>query len=158
MLTQTDIHGNSLPNVLIQVLWSVWPDAEDQIIVAVKLLTALLFLPFYLNRLWGARENPLRASFDVILFYLLFVGFQFMPWYLTWLMIPAALLSDPLRRRAAVALCAMAPLVYVPFGWQWARDSLPVWEWPSWPPCHCWQSVSGLALGRGKAVEFGDRT
>jgi hypothetical protein len=108
-------------------LWTVWPDAADQIVLAVKLLTALIFVPFYLNRLWSARENPLRASFDVILFYLLFVGFQFMPWYLTWLMVPAALLSDPLRRRATVVLCAMAPLLYFPFGWQWARDNLPAW-------------------------------
>jgi hypothetical protein len=127
VLAQTDIHGNSLPNVLIQVLWSVWPDMADQIVLGVKLLTALIFVPFYLNRLWNAREDPFRASYDVVLFYLLFVGFQFMPWYLTWLMVPAALLSDPLRRRAALALCAMAPLLYFPFGWQWPRDNLPVW-------------------------------
>jgi hypothetical protein len=77
--------------------------------------------------LWAARRRPVRASFDVMLFYLLFVGFQFMPWYLTWLMIPAALLAGPVRQRLAMALSALAPLLYLPFGWQWARENLPAW-------------------------------
>jgi hypothetical protein len=117
-------------------LWSVWPDARRQVILGVKSLTALVFVPFCLSRMWAARHgvpgrrgwgDPLRASFDVTLFYLLFVGFQFWPWYLTWLMVPAALLADSLRRRQTVVLCVMAPLLYFPFGWQWARSDLPTW-------------------------------
>jgi hypothetical protein len=62
-----------------------------------------------------------------MLFYFLFVGFQFMPWYMAWLAAPAALLTAPedtARRRMVFALCAAAPLIYFPFGWQWARDTL----------------------------------
>ena len=127
LLAQSDIHGNSLPNLLIWLLWSVWPQARDQIVEAVKLGTALVFFPFYLYQLSISRRNPLRAGFDVMLFYLLFVGFQFMPWYVIWLMIPAALLIDPLRRGVALVLSVAAPLLYFPFGWQWARQHLPAW-------------------------------
>ena len=127
LLAQGDIHGNSLPNLLIQALWSVWPDATDQIVTGAKFVTVLIFAPFYLSQLWVARKDLVRASFDVMLFYLLFVGFQFMPWYLAWLLVPAALLSDPLRRRLVTVLCVTAPLLYFPFGWQWARSQLPVW-------------------------------
>ena len=65
-----------------------------------------------------------------MLFYLLFVGFQFWPWYLTWLLVPAALLpaADNWRRRLALVLCASTPLLYFPFGWQWARQNLPPWS------------------------------
>jgi hypothetical protein len=125
--TQRDIHGNSLPNLLIQFLWSLRPDARQDIVAGVALLTTLIFLPFYVRRLWKARTEPLRASYDVMLFYLLFVGLQFMPWYLAWLLVPAALVPDLWRRRLAVALCAMTPLLYFPFGWRWARHNLPVW-------------------------------
>jgi hypothetical protein len=127
VLVQSDIHGNSLPNLLIQAVWSLWPAAGDQIVAGVKWLAVSVVAPFYLIQLWVARKRPVRASFDVVLFYLLFVSFQFWPWYLTWLMVPAALLSDPLRQRLAIALCAMAPLLYFPFGWQWARSDLPGW-------------------------------
>jgi hypothetical protein len=124
---QSDIHGNSLPNLLVWVLWDFWPQAGAQIVQGVKLLTGLVFAPFYLWQLWLARREPIHAAFDVMLFYLLFVGFQFMPWYVTWLMIPAALLADSLRRRVALALSVAAPLLYFPFGWQWATAHLPNW-------------------------------
>ena len=70
----------------------------------VKLATVLVFAPFYLVQYCVSRSARLaedrqrdaglfRASFDVMLFYLLFVGFQFWPWYLAWLMVPAALVE-----------------------------------------------------------------
>jgi hypothetical protein len=127
LLAQSNIHGNSLPNLLIWLLWSAWPQAKAQIIEGVKWATALAFAPFYALQLWVARLHPLQASFDMMLFYLLFVGFQFMPWYVTWLMVPAALLIDPLRRRLAVILSILSPLLYLPFGWQWAKAHLPIW-------------------------------
>jgi hypothetical protein len=129
LLAQSDIHGNSLPSLLIWLLWSVWPQAGHQIIEGVKLGTALVFAPFYLLQLGVSRREPLRASFDVIFFYLLFVGLQFMPWYVTWLMVPAALLIDPFRRHLAILLCIVAPLLYMPFGWQWAQEHLPISLW-----------------------------
>jgi hypothetical protein len=153
LLAQSDIHGNSLPNLLIQILWSLWPRAQGQIVEGVKLLTFLAFAPFYGWTLWGVwRAVPgpqppspqvgaesrrqgswdsfMRPSFDVMAFYLFFVGLQFWPWYLTWLMVPAALLVEPafsLRRLGMILLCAMAPLLYFPFGWQWATGRLPAW-------------------------------
>jgi Gpi18-like mannosyltransferase len=139
VLNQSDIHGNSLPSVLILTLWTLWPEAQAGIIQGVKLFTILAFAPFYVWQLWrvwhsgnrsGALDALARACFDIMLFYLLFVGFQFWPWYLTWLMVPAALLYDPafgLRRCLVLVLCALSPLLYFPFGWQWARHRLPVW-------------------------------
>ncbi len=130
LLAQSDIHGNSLPNLLIRGLAGVWPQANAQIVQGVKLLTALAFAPFYLSRLWSARHDLVRSCFDVMLFYLLFVGFQFMPWYVTWLMVPAALIAGPTlgpRRSAAVVLCLLALLLYFPFGWQWVMYHLPAW-------------------------------
>jgi alpha-1,6-mannosyltransferase len=127
LLAQSNIHDNSLPNLLIVALGSIWPPAQYQIVQGVKLAAALLFAPFYLARLFVARRDLPRAAFDVMLFYLLFVGLQFMPWYVTWLLVPAALAVDALRRRLAVLLCLGAPLLYLPFGWQWAREHLPLW-------------------------------
>jgi hypothetical protein len=124
---QSNIHGNSLPNLLIWLLWSAWPGAQAQIVEGVKWGTAVAFTPFYVFQLGVARRQPVRASFDVMLFYLLFVGFQFMPWYVTWLMVPAGLLVDPLRRRLALILSFLAPWLYLPFGWQWAKGHLPGW-------------------------------
>jgi hypothetical protein len=71
-----------------------------------------------------------RVSFDIMLFYLLFVGFQFWPWYLAWLVAPAALLDEEAfspRRIVTLALCVSAPLLYFPFGWQWLRMNFPIW-------------------------------
>lgn len=139
VLAQSDIYGNSLPSLLIWMLRSVWPAFHEQIVQGVKLFTVLAFAPFYLWQLWKVwRPGPERGSwgnlvcvtFDVILFYLLFVGFQFWPWYLAWLMVPAALLREPafsVRRTLTIILCVMVPLLYFPFGWQWARDQLPAW-------------------------------
>ncbi len=131
LLMQSDIHGNSLPNLLIQAFSNLWPEAGERIVQGVKLLTILAFVPFYLNRLRLARRDLMRACFDVILFYLFFVGLQFMPWYVTWLLVPAALIAGPApdrRRSVALILCLLAPLLYFPFGWQWARDHLLDWE------------------------------
>jgi hypothetical protein len=127
VLTQSDIHGNSLPSLLVWIVWSLWHEAKEPIVQGVKLLTAVVFAPFYAWQLWLSRRDLLRASFDVMLFYLFFVGFQFMPWYLTWLMTPAALLPDSLRRRTTLILCVAATLLYFPFGWQLARTYLPIW-------------------------------
>jgi hypothetical protein len=157
LLMQSNIHGNSLPNLLIQAMGSLWPGAQDQIVQGVKLLTALAFAPFYGWQLWviwrasfsphsQARRSQVEgmaegnagrgweklvcASLDVMLFYLFFVGFQFWPWYLTWLVVPAALLAEPAfsrRHLATIALCILAPLLYFPFGWRWATDHLPAW-------------------------------
>jgi hypothetical protein len=157
LLAQSDIHGNSVPNLLIQALASLWPGAQGQIVAGIKLSTALAFAPFYGWQLWvvwraslpphspahssqpegvvaasegRGWEKLVRASFDVMIFYLLFAGFQFWPWYLTWLMVPAALLVEPpfgLRHLATIALCVTAPLLYFPFGWRWATQRLPAW-------------------------------
>jgi hypothetical protein len=153
LLTQSDIHGNSLPSLLIWGLWSALPGSERQVVQGVKLLTAVLLALFYLwqlGRIWlgvsrpasmgdgkvrGSLQGLVRASFDVMLFYLLFVGFQFWPWYLTWIMIPAAVLCEPafsIRRMLALVLGAGSLLLYFPFGWEWARS-----RWPGW----------GMALG-----------
>jgi hypothetical protein len=152
LLIQSDIHGNTLPNLLIWSIWSVWPHAREPIVQGVKAFTVLLFVPFYawqLLRVWRSGTSPrsmperregmvwsrlVRASFDVMLFYLLFVGFQFWPWYLTWLMVPAALLNEGQlgrkvlvpRRLLTILLCVAAPLLYFPFGWRWFRTNLPV--------------------------------
>jgi alpha-1,6-mannosyltransferase len=145
---QSNVHGNSLPNVLIVAMSSVWPGAKEQIVDGVKAITGLALATFFVWQLWlvwhasrntfrekGTREDSgwrglVRCGFDVNLFFLLFVGLQFWPWYLTWSMVPAALL-DPhrfhFRRLFAIAACAMAPLLYFPFGWQWARRNLPLW-------------------------------
>jgi hypothetical protein len=142
LLAQSNIHGNSLPSLLVHLGHAIWPGAGtgpgSAVVQGVKLLTAVLFVPFYLWQLrlaWDSgREGRLaglmRVSFDLILFYFLFVGFQFWPWYLTWLMAPAALLWEAdagLRRRLVVGLCILAPLLYFPFGWTWARAVLPGW-------------------------------
>jgi hypothetical protein len=142
LLAQSDIHGNSLPSLLVHLGWVIWPAAGtgpgSAAVQGVKWLTAALFAPFYLWQLrpaWDAgREGRLaglvRISYDLILFYFFFVGFQFWPWYLTWLMVPAALLSEAdagLRRPLVVGLCVLAPLLYFPFGWAWARAALPGW-------------------------------
>jgi hypothetical protein len=153
LLAQSDIHGNSLPNLLIWGLWEAWPGFERQVVQGVKLLTAVLLALFYLwqlGRIWLGVSRPastgegkvgrpwqslLRAGFDVMLFYLLFAGFQFWPWYLTWIMIPAAVLDEPafsIRHMLALVLGAGSLLLYFPFGWQWAQS-----RWPGW----------GLALG-----------
>jgi hypothetical protein len=126
LMAQANIHGNSLPNLLIWLLWSAWPQAQLQITEGVKLASALLFAPFYVLQLLVARQQPTRAAFDVMLFYLLFVALQFMPWYVVWLLAPAALLVDPFRRRLAGILAALAPLLYFPFGWPWVRQHLPM--------------------------------
>jgi hypothetical protein len=125
LVAQSDIHGNSLPDLIIWSLWGVWPQARLQIVEGIKLGTALVFAPFYLFQLSVARREPMRAAFDTMLFYLLFVGFQFMPWYVVWLLVPAALQGDPFRRRLALILSALAPLLYFPFGWQWVMHNLP---------------------------------
>jgi hypothetical protein len=127
LLAQSDIHGNSLPSLAIWALAGIWPQAQAAIVQGVKLLTLLIFAPFYLVQLAIARRAPVRAVYDVTLFYLLFAGFQFMPWYLSWLMAPAALLDDERRRRLAGFLALAAPLLYFPFGWQWAWHTLPQW-------------------------------
>jgi len=146
ILAQSDIHGNTLPNLLIWGLAGVWPQARQQVVQGVKVGVALAFVPYYLWQLWRIwRAGPssgvpteqrqgwerlAAASFDVMLFYLLFVGFQFWPWYLTWLLVPAALLVGPttdVRRTLALLFCLVAPLLYLPFGWQWARAYLPDW-------------------------------
>jgi alpha-1,6-mannosyltransferase len=147
LLAQSNISGNSLPALLIQLGRALWPVAgagPDSVVVqGVKLLTAVLFAPFYLWQMWlawragagASLAGLVRVSFDLMLFYLLFVGFQFWPWYLTWLLVPAALLPaagpaqlGPWRRRLSLALCASTPLLYFPFGWQWARQHLPPWS------------------------------
>jgi hypothetical protein len=97
----------------------------------VKLLTVLVFAPFYLSQLvaaWraGTLAGLAHVAFDVMLFYLLFVGFQFWPWYLAWLLVPAALLPGDLsgvRRRLALILCGLSLSLYFPFGWQWVRGT-----------------------------------
>jgi hypothetical protein len=153
LLTQSNIHGNSLPNLLIWGLWSAWPGFERQVVQGVELLTALILAAFYawqLGVIWRGASRPvpmgeeragrpwqslLRASFDLMLFYLLFVSFQFWPWYLTWLMIPAAMLDEPpfsIRRVLTLVLGVGSLLLYFPFGWQWVQS-----HWPGW----------GMALG-----------
>jgi hypothetical protein len=127
LLAQSDVHGNSLPDLVIWILWSVWPQAQGHIVEGVKLLTALIFAPFYFVQLGVARRALLRAAYDVTLFYLFFVGLQFMPWYLVWLMVPASLLVDGRRWRLAAILTLAAPLLYFPFGWQWVTGVLPRW-------------------------------
>ncbi len=127
VLAQSNIHGNSLASLIIWLLASVWPGARTQIVQGVKLATTLIFAPFFLLQLAVARRCLVRAAFDVMLVYLLLVGLQFMPWYATWLLVPAALSGDALRRRLALVLCILAPLIYFPFGVQWARGHLPVW-------------------------------
>jgi hypothetical protein len=148
VLVQSNVHGNSLPDVLIVVVSSVWPGAKQQIVEGVKALTALAFAPLYGWQLWlvwrashnAFRETPgsegsgwqslVRSGFDVNLFFLLFVSLQFWPWYLTWLMVPTALLDARrfrFRRHLAIVVCALAPVLYFPFGWQWARRNLPLW-------------------------------
>jgi hypothetical protein len=127
LLVQSDIHGNSLPNLLIMTGHWLWPRAGQRVVDGVKLLTALVFAPFYLWQLtaaWraGTLASLQRAAFDVMLFYQLFVGFQFWPWYLAWLLVPAALLPGE-RRRLALIVCGLAPLLYFPFGWQWVRQT-----------------------------------
>jgi hypothetical protein len=133
---------------LIQGLAAVQPAAGIGAVQGVKLLTVLIFVPFYGWQLWavwravpssgsveGTGEGAgwgglVGASFDAMLFYLLFVGFQFWPWYLAWLLVPAALLDEPPfgpRRLLGIILCVLSFLLYFPFGWQWARGSLPVW-------------------------------
>jgi hypothetical protein len=145
---QSNIHGNSLPNLLIQALSGIWPTYSAEVVAGVKLLTILVFVPFYawqLRRVWLAARRDghlndrgqssawpslVRACLDVMLFYVLLVGFQFWPWYLTWLVAPAALLEEPsrdLRLTSTVVLCLLAPLLYFPFGWQWAREQFSSW-------------------------------
>ncbi|MGD8626874.1 MAG: hypothetical protein PVJ34_20225 [Anaerolineae bacterium] len=131
LLVQSDIHGNSLPNLLIMVGHWLWPGAGPRVVEGVKLLTVLVFAPFYLSQLvaaWraGTLAGLAHVAFDVMLFYLLFVGFQFWPWYLAWLLVPAALLPGDLsgvRRRLALILCGLALLLYFPFGWLWVRHT-----------------------------------
>jgi hypothetical protein len=142
VLAQSNIHGNSLPSLLVHLAQAIWPaagtGAGSAAVQGVKWLTVGLFVPFYLWQLWLAwdsgREGRLaglvRVSFDLVVFYVFFVGFQFWPWYLTWLMVPAALLREAdagLRRPLAVGMCLLAPLLYFPFGWVWARMHLPPW-------------------------------
>ena len=143
LLAQSDIHGNSLPSLLIHLGRALWPGAGtgagSAVVQGVKGLTVVLFAPFYLWQLWHAwrsgREGRLdglvRIAFDLILFYLFFVGLQFWPWYLTWLMVPAALLCNAdarLRHPLVLGLCFLAPLLYFPFGWSWASTHLPGWS------------------------------
>jgi hypothetical protein len=147
LLAQSNIFGNSLPALLIQLGRALWPAAgagpHSAVVQGVKLLTIILFVPFYAWQLglsWRAGSTAslaglVQASFDLMLFYLFFVGFQFWPWYLTWILVPAALLpaakltpSADWRRRLALALCILTPLLYFPFGWQWARRNLPPWS------------------------------
>jgi hypothetical protein len=142
LVVQSNIHGNSLPSLLVHLVRAIWPAAGtgtgSAAVQGVKWLTVGLFAPFYLWQLrlaWDSgRKGHLAGlvviSFDLILFYLVFVGFQFWPWYLTWLMVPAALLRGTdasLRRALAAGLGLMAPLLYFPFGWMWARAHLPAW-------------------------------
>ena len=143
LLAQTNIYGNSLPALLVHVGRAVWPAAGagpgSAVVQGVKLLTAVVFAPFYLWQMWlawrsGRAASPggvVRISFDLMLFYLFFVGFQFWPWYLTWLLVPATLIPGEeggWRRRLSLALCILTPLLYFPFGWQWARRHLPPWS------------------------------
>lgn len=148
LLAQSDIFGNSLPALLIQLGRALWPGAGggpgNAVIQGVKLLTIVLFAPFYLWQLWlawragraASLAGLVRTSFDLMLFYVLFVGLQFWPWYLTWLLVPAALLSgarlaqsaDGWRRRLVLALSVLTPLLYFPFGWRWVRQNLPPWS------------------------------
>lgn len=142
ILAQSNIHGNSLPSLLVHLARAIWPaagtGADSAAVQGVKWLTVGLFVPFYLWQLrlaWdsgrkGRLAGLVRVSFDLILFYFFFVGFQFWPWYLTWLMVPAALLREPdagVRRPLAVGMCLLAPLLYFPFGWGWVRVHLPGW-------------------------------
>jgi hypothetical protein len=69
------------------------------------------------------------------------------------LLVPAALVVDSLRRRLALALCLVVPLLYLPFGWQWARDHLPIWvvafgaSLPLWGLC-LWLAARAWRLRR----------
>jgi len=143
LLAQSNIYGNSLPGLLIHAGRAIWPAVGggpgSAIVQGVKLLSAFLFAPFYLWQLWLAWRSGqaaslaglVRISFDLMLFYLFFVGLQFWPWYLTWLLVPAALLRGEdagWRRRISLALCVLTPLLYFPFGWQWAHQHLPAWS------------------------------
>lgn len=157
LLAQSDIYGNSLPGLLVHIGRALWPAAGpgNALVQGVKLLTVVVFAPFYAWQLWrawssgrqGSLAGLVRAAFDVMLFYLFFVGFQFWPWYLTWLLVPAVLLRRTdavllrrtdavllregdagLRREVALGLCLSAPLLYFPFGWQWAQERLPAWS------------------------------
>jgi hypothetical protein len=141
LLAQSNVYGNSLPALLIALGRALWPAARQQVIDGVKLLTFVFFAPFYLWQLvvaWRAGLAPwrhalsglVRVAFDVMLFFLLLVTLQFWGWYLTWLLVPAALLDEQaatLRRPLVVGLCLLALLLYFPFGWQWVRAVLPVW-------------------------------
>lgn len=142
LVAQSDIYGNSLASLAIHSLSSLWPDSAASWVQMVKLATGLVFAPFYLVQLYAVSRSArladdrqrydglVRASFDVMLFYLLFVGLQFLPWYLAWLMIPAAVVGEACfgrRRCLAVLFCVLAPLLYFPFGAELVASRLPPW-------------------------------
>jgi hypothetical protein len=62
----------------------------------------LLLAAAWLVEQWRGRRGWLTATYNTTLAYLLLASVWFWPWYVTWLLAPAALLRD--RRRQAIAL------------------------------------------------------
>ena len=85
----------------------------------ISLLLLALFSVFQALRVMGTWQDLTRASYNVVLFYLLFLCPWFQPWYVMWVVPLAALL--PGRTRAHVAtifsLAAMGKYLVYDFFW-----------------------------------------
>jgi hypothetical protein len=88
---------------------------------SLRLAGSLVFLVAYTlvaGRLWRGPATLVTATFDATFLFLLLGAGWFWPWYVTWLLAPAALLVDRRRQFAAALFACTALLLYPALHWQ----------------------------------------
>ena len=85
----------------------------------VALVLLLLFTLYQALRVTGEWQDLVRASFNVVLFYLLFLCLWFQPWYVMWLAPLGALLPPGRQARMVIIFSLTALTKYLIFDFFW---------------------------------------
>ncbi len=83
------------------------------------MLLLLLYTLYQMWRVKGDWQDLVRASYNVVLFYLLFLCLWFQPWYVMWLAPLAALLPPGRQARTVIVFCVSAMTKYLVFDFFW---------------------------------------
>ena len=85
----------------------------------VAMLLLLLYALYQTWRVKGDWQDLVRASYNVVLFYLLFLCLWFQPWYVMWVVPLAALLPSGRQARTVIVFCVSAMTKYLVFDFFW---------------------------------------
>jgi hypothetical protein len=102
--SQADIVLNSPVGLMVELGQRVGIEASasGRLLRLAMSGAVLLLAAVWLWEQWRGRRGWLTATFDTTLVYLALASVWFWPWYVTWLLAPAALLLD--RRRQLIAI------------------------------------------------------